>query len=199
MIPPEHPWQHDAAEVVAELDTDPGAGLTAAEAARRLQRYGRNELEAEKPLPAWRRFLGQFADPLIYLLIAAAVVAIAAWAFEGAEGVPFDAIVILAIIVLNAILGYVQEARAEEAVSALQRMAAPTAGVRRDGRPQRIPTTELVPGDVLLLAEGDAVSADGRLVEAASLMIAEASLTGESEPVLKDPRRSPRRRRWATG
>ena len=117
MSPPEHPWQRDAAEVVAELDTDLGAGLTAAEAARRLRRYGRNELEAEKPLPAWRRFLGQFADPLIYLLIAAAVVAIAAWAFEGAEGVPFDAIVILAIIVLNAILGYVQEARAEEAVS----------------------------------------------------------------------------------
>ena len=111
---------------------------------------------------------------------------IAAWAFEGAEGVPFDAIVILAILVLNAILGYVQEARAEEAVSALQRMAAPTPGVRRDGRAQRIATTELVPGDVLLLAEGDAVSADGRLVEAASLMIAEAALTGESEPVLKD-------------
>jgi P-type Ca2+ transporter type 2C len=187
LIPPEHPWQRDAAEVVAELDTDLGAGLTAAEAARRVQRYGRNELEAEKPLPAWRRFLGQFADPLIYLLIGAAAVAIAAWAFEGMEGVPFDAIVILAIIVLNAILGHLQEARAEEAVSALQRMAAPTAGVRRDGRAQRIATTELVPGDILLLAEGDAVSADGRLVEAASLMIAEASLTGESEPVLKDP------------
>jgi magnesium-transporting ATPase (P-type) len=187
LSPPSQPWQHDTAEVVAELDTDLDAGLTAAEAARRLQRHGRNELEAEQPLPAWRRFLGQFADPLIYLLIGAAFVAIAAWAFEGAEGVPFDAIVILAIIVLNAILGYVQEARAEEAVSALQRMAAPTAGVRRGGRPQRIPAAELVSGDVLLLAEGDAVSADGRLVEAASLMIAEASLTGESEPVLKDP------------
>jgi P-type Ca2+ transporter type 2C len=187
LIPAEHPWQRDAAEVAAELDTDLDAGLTAADAARRLRRFGRNELESETPLPAWRRFLRQFADPLIYLLIAAAVVAIAAWAFEGTEGLPFDAIVILAIIVLNAVLGYVQESRAEEAVSALQRMAAPTAGVRRDGRPQRIATTELVPGDVLLLAEGDAVSADGRLVEAASLMIAEASLTGESEPVLKDP------------
>ena len=187
MIQPDHPWQHDAAEVVVELGTDVGGGLTATEAARRLQQHGRNELESEKPVPAWRRLLAQFADPLIYLLIAAAVVAIAAWAFEGAEGLPFDAIVILAILVLNAVLGYVQEARAEEAVSALQRMAAPTAGVRRDGRPQRIAATELVPGDVLLLAEGDAVSADGRLVEAASLMVAEASLTGESEPVLKDP------------
>jgi Ca2+-transporting ATPase len=114
-------------------------------------------------------------------------VAVAAWAFEGAEGGPFDAIVILAIIVLNAILGYAQEARAEEAVSALQQTAAPTARVPRDVRAQRIAATELVPGDVLLVAEGDAVSADGRLVEAASLMVAEASLTWESEPVPKDP------------
>ena len=89
------------------------------------------------------------------------------------------------IVVLNAVLGYVQEARAEQAVAALQRMAAATAGVVRDGREERIPTAELVPGDLLLLAEGDAVGADARLVEAASLTVAEASLTGESEPVLK--------------
>jgi magnesium-transporting ATPase (P-type) len=173
--------------VAAALRTDVRAGLTAAEAARRLQRYGRNELEAEAPVPAWRRFLAQFADPLIYLLLVAVVVAIAAWAFDGADGIPYDAVVIVAILLLNAVLGYLQEARAEEAVSALQRMAAPTAGVRRDGREQRIPTGEVVPGDVLVLAEGDAVSADGRLVEAASLMVDESALTGESEPVLKDP------------
>jgi magnesium-transporting ATPase (P-type) len=127
-----------------------------------------------------------FADPLIYLLLAAVVVSLAAWAAEGADGVPFDAIVILVIVVLNGVLGYVQEARAEQAVAALQRMAAATAGVMRDGREERIPTDEVVPGDVLLLAEGDAVSADARLVEAASLTVAEASLTGESEAVLKD-------------
>ena len=173
--------------MVRALDTDVQLGLTAAEAARRRQHYGSNELEAEEPIPAWRRFVGQFADPLIYLLIAAAVVAIAAWAFEGAEGVPFDAIVILVILLLNAVLGYVQEARAEEAVSALQRMASPTAGVRRDGGRQRIAAADVVPGDILLLAEGDAVSADGRLVETASLLVAEASLTGESEAALKDP------------
>ena len=92
---------------------------------------------------------------------------------------------ILVIVVLNAVLGYVQEARAEQAVAALQRMAAATAGVVRDGREERIPTAELVPGDLLLLAEGDAVGADARLVEAASLTVAEASLTGESEPVLE--------------
>jgi magnesium-transporting ATPase (P-type) len=137
-------------------------------------------------MAGWRRFLGQFADTLIYLLLTAVVVSVVAWAVEGAEGVPYEAVVILAIVVLNAVLGYVQEARAEQAVAALQRMAAPTAGVVRDGREGRIPAAEVVPGDVLVLAEGDAVSADARLVDAASLTVAEASLTGESEPVLKD-------------
>ena len=91
----------------------------------------------------------------------------------------------MAIVLLNAVLGYVQEGRAEQAVAALQRMTAATAGVVRDGREARIAAVEVVPGDVLLLAEGEAVSADGRLLEAASLTVAEASLTGESEPVLK--------------
>lgn len=99
---------------------------------------------------------------------------------------PFEVIVIVAIVVLNAVLGFVQEARAEQAVAALARMAAPTAGVVRDGGEQRVAAADVVPGDVVLLAEGDAVSADGRLVEAASLMVAEASLTGESEAVLKN-------------
>ena len=143
-------------------------------------------LEGAATEPAWHRFLAQFADPLIYLLLAAVVVSLGAWAWEGADGLPYDAIVILAIVALNAILGFVQEERADEAVSALQGLAAPTAGVRRDGRAQRVPAAEVVPGDVLLLTEGDAVSADGRLAEAASLMVAEAALTGESEPVLKD-------------
>jgi Ca2+-transporting ATPase len=179
-------WQRDAAEVAASLGTDVQQGLTAAEAARRLERSGPNELESQEPDPPWRRLLGQFADPLVYLLLAAVVVSLVAWAGEGAQGVPYDAIVILAIVGLNAALGFMQEARADEAVAALARTAAPTAGVRRDGSAQRIPAAEVVRGDVLLLAEGDAVSADARLVEAASLMVAEAALTGESEPVLKD-------------
>jgi magnesium-transporting ATPase (P-type) len=128
----------------------------------------------------------QFVDPLVFLLIGAIVVSLLAWVLEGAHGVPFEALVIAVIIVANAVLGYVQEARAEEAVAALQRMAAASAGVIRDGREQRVPVDEVVPGDLLTLAEGDAVAADGRLVEAASLKVAEASLTGESEPVLKD-------------
>jgi P-type Ca2+ transporter type 2C len=180
------PWRQDPATVARLLGTDAESGLTGGEAAARLARHGSNELEAEAAVPAWLKLLDQFRDPLVYLLVAAVVVSFVAWLLEGAEGVPFEVVVIGLIIVANAVLGYVQEARAEEAVAALQRMAAATAGVVRDGREQRVPAADVVPGDVLVLAEGDAVAADARLVEAASLKVAEASLTGESEPVLKD-------------
>jgi magnesium-transporting ATPase (P-type) len=196
---PTEPWRLDVATVASSLDTDVGRGLSSAEAAQRLERHGRNVLDAAKPVPTWRKLLVQFADPLIYLLLAAVVVSVAAWAVEGADGVPFAAIVILVIVALNGVLGYVQEARAEQAVAALQRMAAATAGVMRDGREDRIPTDEVVPGDILLLAEGDAVSADARLAEAASLTVAEASLTGESEALLKDTSTLAGPTGWATG
>ncbi|HZM39214.1 MAG TPA: cation-translocating P-type ATPase [Acidimicrobiales bacterium] len=186
MAPPSEPWLSDADAVARELDTDVRSGLDGAEAAARLARYGPNQLEAAEPVPKWRRFLEQFADPLVYLLVAAVIVSLVAWLLEGADEVPFEVLVILFIIVANAVLGYVQEARAEEAVAALQRMAAASAGVVRDGREQRIPVTDVVPGDLITLAEGDAVPADARLTEAAALKIAEASLTGESEAVLKD-------------
>jgi len=179
------PWRREASDIAASLGTDQRRGLTADEAASRLARYGPNQLAASEPVPGWRKFLAQFADPLIYLLLAAVVISFAAWLIEGAEEIPFEVIVILTIIILNAILGYVQEARAEQAVAALQRMAAAMSGVIRDGVEQRIPSVDVVPGDVLLLAEGDAISADARLIEASSLMVAEASLTGESEAVLK--------------
>jgi Ca2+-transporting ATPase len=185
VAPSPDPWRQDAAEVAAALASDVDQGLSAPEAAARLERFGPNRLDATEPVPQWRKLLAQFADPLVYLLIGAVVVSMVAWVLEGAEGVPFEVIVISAIIVANGALGYVQEARAEQAVAALQRMAAATAGVRRGGREERVPATDLVPGDVLVLAEGDAVSADARLVEAASLTVAEASLTGESEPVVK--------------
>src|SRR6266545_4298625 len=174
-----------AAEVVGLLGGDPASGLTSAEAAERLARVGPNQLEAAAEVPAWRRFLAQFADPLVYLLLAAVVVSVVAWALEGAEGVPFDALVIAVIVVANAALGFVQERRAEQAVAALQRMAAAAATVLRDGQEGRIPAEEIVPGDILVLGEGDAVGADGRLLQVASLAVAESSLTGESEPVLK--------------
>ena len=183
---PAAPWQRGAQEVVAELRSDGQVGLTSAEAAARLGRFGGNVLDEHVAVPTWRKVLAQLADPLVYLLLGAVVVSFAAWVAEGAEGVPFEVIVILAIVGANAVLGYVQEARAEEAVAALNRMAAASATIVRDGAEQRVPAAEVVPGDVLLLAEGDAVSADARILEAASLSVAEASLTGESEPVLKD-------------
>ncbi|HEX5165783.1 MAG TPA: cation-translocating P-type ATPase [Thermomicrobiales bacterium] len=182
----QEPWRQDVAAVADALGTDIQQGLSSEQAAARLSCYGPNQLEAAAVVPAWRKFLAQFADPLIYLLLGAVAVSFLAWLLEGAEGVPFEVVVILTIILLNAILGYVQEARAEQAVAALQRMAAATAAVLRGGREERIAAVDVVPGDVLLLAEGDAVSADARLVEAASLTVAEASLTGESEAVLKD-------------
>jgi magnesium-transporting ATPase (P-type) len=180
------PWADEPAQVAARLGVDPARGLGSDEAAARLAEHGPNQLEAAEPVPAWRKLLEQFRDPLVYLLIVAVIVSLIAWLIEGAEGVPFEVIVILAVLVANAVLGYAQEARAEQAVAALARMAAATAGVVRDGQVQRVPTTEVVPGDVLVLAEGDAVAADARLVEASVLKVAEASLTGESEPVLKD-------------
>ena len=184
---PNEPWRRDAAEVAARLGTDverglPAAGGLAARAPRPEPPRGR------RTRARLAQALAQFASPLVYLLLGAVAV-FAAWIVEGADEIPYEAIVIAAILLLNAGLGYVQERRAEQAVAALQRMAAATAGVVRDGEELRIPAAEVVPGDVLLLAEGDAVSADARLVEAASLLVAEASLTGESEAVLKDPER----------
>jgi potassium/sodium efflux P-type ATPase len=185
---PVEPWRRDAADIVRALATDATAGLSTAEAQRRLGHYGPNVLERAAEVPAWRKFVRQFADPLVYLLLAAVAVSMVAWALEGAQAIPFEAIVIVVIVLLNAILGFVQEARAEQAVAALQRMAAASAAVVRDGRQQRIAASEVVPGDILILAEGDAVAADARLLDAASLAVAEASLTGESEAVLKEVR-----------
>jgi len=183
---PRDPSLVDGAEVARALGTDPEQGLPEAEAARRLERFGPNRLDPAAAVPAWRKLAAQFADPLIYLLLAAIAVSFVAWALEGAVGVPIEAIVIAAIVLANGILGFVQERQAEEAVAALQRMAAPTVHVVRDGERRSIAAEEVVPGDIILLSEGDAVGADGRLLDAASLTVAEASLTGESEPVLKD-------------
>ncbi|WP_322859621.1 cation-translocating P-type ATPase [Mycobacterium europaeum] len=181
----------DAAAVVEKLCTDPQAGLTATEAARRLVIVGANDIESVPPPPAYRRLLVQFRSPLIYLLLAALVASLAVWAVEGAGGWPVDAVVIAVILVLNALLGYAQEARAERAVSALARMAATSATVIRGGARDTVPASEVVPGDVLLLAEGDAVAADARLLSSAGLEVSEAALTGLSEPVLKDARTLP--------
>ena len=185
----------DAQAVAASLGVDPNTGLSQAEAERRLAQYGPNELASAPPVPKWKKFLAQFKDPLVYLLLAATGISLIAWFIEkanaapGAEGgeiLPFDAIVIVLILIVNAVLGYIQESKAEEAVEALSQMTAPQTNVLRDGKIARINTVDVVPGDVVVLGEGDSIPADGRLLAAASLRVAEASLTGESVPVGKN-------------
>ena len=175
------------AVVAGRLAVDPERGLSAGEAAARLATHGPNVLRPARRTPVWRRALAQSADPLIVLLLAAVVVSVVAWAVEGAEGWPIDALVILAILVLNAVLGLVQEYRAEQAVAALAVMTRAHSTVLRDSELRTVPSEALVPGDVLVLAEGDRVGADARVFRANALRVAEASLTGESEAVEKDP------------
>jgi len=169
----------EANAVFRELKTSPDTGLTEQEAAARLTRHGPNEL-AEAPRPGfWRMLLAQFNNFIVLVLIAAAVVSTLLGDYlEGAA--------ILAIVLMNAILGVVQERRAEEALAALRRLAAPEALVLRDGRRVTVPGRELVPGDVVLLEAGNFIPADLRLLETVNLRIEEAALTGESEAVEKN-------------
>jgi len=176
----------DATEIVQRLRTDITRGLSISEAARRLRSDGPNVLLAAPAVPAWRRALSQFHDPLVYLLLIAIAVSLVAWMVDGMHGAPVDAIVIAVIVVLNAVLGHVQESKALQAVAALAKMTSVMSTVIRDGRSERLPSDQLVRGDLLILAEGDAVGADARIVETASLRVLEASLTGESEAVLKE-------------
>ena len=180
------PSLETAQAVVERFGVRPEAGLDAAEVARRRERHGANELRGTPPVPAWRRFLAQFADPLIYLLFAAIAISAAAWLAEGARGVPIDALVIAVIVIANAVIGFVQENRAADAVAALADLTAARSTVVRGGELTALPSADLVPGDVLVLSEGDAVGADAQLIAATSLQVLEASLTGESEAVEKD-------------
>jgi P-type Ca2+ transporter type 2C len=153
-------------------------GLTSAEASARLVQYGRNELQREKATAPWRILAAQFASPVIWLLLAAA-------AISATLGELVDAIAIATILIVNALVGFFQEYRAERAVLALRAMTAPQARVLRDGKPTVIPAADVVPGDILLLEGGDIVAADARLTQAHRLTTNEAALTGESMPVEK--------------
>ena len=182
------PWHlRRAADVVRFLGVDPEAGLDPEDAAYRLQRDGPNELRSAAPVPLLRKILSQFQDPLIYLLFAAIAISVGAWVAEGASGMPLDAVVIGAVVLFNGVLGFVQENKAENAVAALRLMTAANSTVLRDGELRTVPSSALVRGDILVLGEGDSVGADARLITAGSLGVAEASLTGESAPVFKDP------------
>jgi len=178
-------------EVLAALGSDARQGLTAGEAGARLARLGPNELRAEPPIPAWRRVLAQFRDVLVILLLVATAVSAVLWAIERDAPLPYEAIAILVVVLLNATMGYFQEARAEAAVAALRAMSAAQALVIRDGERQVVAAAGIVPGDIVLIAEGDTIPADARLIESAALQTAEAALTGESLPVAKSPETLP--------
>ncbi|MEZ5817430.1 MAG: cation-translocating P-type ATPase [Hyphomicrobiaceae bacterium] len=181
----ECPWQ----AVIAALQSNRD-GLSDREAADRLARYGPNALAEPPPVPWWRRLLAQISSVLVVILIVAALISAFEWWLKVPRETagPYEAIVILAIVVLNAILGLVQEARAERAVEALTALSAPESTVLRDGIRQRVPARDLVPGDILLVEAGDRIPADCRLIETANLAVDEAALTGESLPVTKHDR-----------
>ena len=177
--PVEVPHCAPAQAVASGLAVDPGTGLTHDEVLRRLEEHGRNELEAAESTPAWLRFAAQFRDKLVLILLAAAVVA-----FFVSNDVKTP-VVVITVVLLNAVIGFVQEHRAEQSLEALRSMVVPLTRVRRNGELHNLPTAELVPGDIVLVEAGDRVPADGRLLTATNLEIEEAALTGESHPAAK--------------
>jgi magnesium-transporting ATPase (P-type) len=170
---PKPAWHAEPVDqIYALLGTGP-RGLSSEEAARRLEAHGPNELPARPGSSPVRRFLAQFSNPVIYFLLAAAV---AAWVI----GHRVDAAVIIAVVLISAIVGFIQEGKAEKALNAIRKMISPQASTLRDGRRTSLPVKDLVPGDVVLLEAGDRLPADLRLIRARGLLIDEAMLTGES-------------------
>ena len=169
----------DSADVLQRLESDSTRGLSSQEAATRIARDGYNELAQAPPEPLWRKLVAQFQELVVWILIVAAVI-------SGAMGEWADTIAILAIVLLNAALGFFQEERAERALAALAKLSSPEAKVLRDGALRSLPARDLATGDVLLLEAGDNIPADVRLIEAFAFRAEEASLTGESVPVDKD-------------
>jgi Ca2+-transporting ATPase len=176
--PPTRAHACDASALAQSLAVDPSSGLSASEASRRLRAHGPNAIAEAPPRSAWRMLIGQFADFMILVLIAAGVIA-------GVIGEFHDTIAIIVIVVLNAAIGFVQEFRAERAIAALKTLATPSARVRRDGRVEVVASADLVPGDIVLLDAGSIVPADIRVVEAAQLKVNESVLTGEAEAAAK--------------
>ena len=182
------PHREPAQAVVAALGSDVGHGLSRAEAERRLEQYGPNRLKSAPETPWWTGLLEQFQSFLVIILLVATVISMVEWLLQDPResALPYEAIVILAIVVLNALLGFIQEARAEKSVRALMALAAPESTVVRDGERQRIAAHEIVPGDIVMVEAGDKIPADARVIENANLHTDEAPLTGESVPVAKE-------------
>src|SRR5690625_2241990 len=173
-------YRQSSDDVVAQLNTDVQRGLSTEEVAERLEKYGPNEIQETERSSLLQKFIAQFKDFMIIVLMIAAVIS---WLVSGELS---DAIVIMIVVVLNAVMGVFQENKAEEAIDELQKMASPEAQVRRDGNIQLLKSTEIVPGDIVLLEAGNVVPADMRLIEANSLQAEEAALTGESVPSEKN-------------
>lgn len=172
-------------EAVQTLGTDPARGLNQRECQRRLEQYGKNELRPAKRRGLLARFFSQFQDLMVLILLAAAAVSFAVSWVRG-DGEYVDSLIILAIVVCNAVIGTVQEVRADRAIQALKKLSSPHAWVIREGRRQRVESSQLVPGDLVVLQAGDLVPADLRLLKSAELKIEESALTGESVPAEKD-------------
>lgn len=177
-------------EIEEIIGTNTEKGLTEDKAAQRLEKYGANELERREGISAWKIFISQFKDFLVYLLFFAIAISILVGIYELTQGNPasefLDAVVIFIILIINAILGFYQEFKAEKSLESLKKMAPHDAKVKRDGKVRKIDVKNIVPGDIILLDEGDKVPADARLFKAYSLYIDEAILTGESQPVNKN-------------
>ena len=173
-----------AEEVLEEQSTSAASGLTAAEAQSRLASVGPNKLDEEEKTPMWKRFFEQMGDPMVIMLLVAAAISVITGFIQG-EPEWADAAIILSVVILNSVLGVIQEAKSEQALEALQEMSAAQSKVIRDGKMVHMASSELVPGDVVLLEAGDSVPADCRVIESASMKIEEAALTGESVPVEK--------------
>lgn len=172
--------------VIEELKTDSTNGLSESEAALRLEKYGKNELKEKKKKSALMRFFEQFKDVMIIILIIAAVISFVIACVEREPKEFFEPALILLIVVLNALMGVIQESKAEKALDALKNMSAPHARVLRDGKPKVVNASDIVPGDIILLEAGDFVPADARLIKSVSLKSEESALTGESVPAEKD-------------